>query len=296
MRAASFTIASQDRLKLPGPLPDCSISLYVIEDSAAGRARSTATILAMLTCILVSLTGCEVVAAPVPTPIATSLPTITPTTDVTFRVGVAPIVQRKHHRAKPTPQPTRFVAPPGPYLVLHPDFGPPVDNTIVVSGGHFPHSVAISILWALSGRLTPLSTIGYSDPHGGLRAALSIPASAPGVYRVQAEVQGVPYARAEYHIVSAASLAASVTPTSSGGTLSILGKKFVPGFQLTLIAYSTIGTRKPIVLGNVQVNSYGRFTFSRPMDQLQPGQYILRAWSASSVAAEMAQTFFEVVV
>jgi len=61
----------------------------------------------------------------------------------------------------------------------------------------------------------------------------------------------------------------------------------VPGFQLTLIAYSTVGGRKPIVLGNVQVDSRGRFSFTRPVDDLEPGQYVLRAWSASSVAAEM---------
>jgi hypothetical protein len=211
-------------------------------------------------------------------------------------VAVTPIVQSPHHRPKPTPRSTRFVAPTGPYIVLHPNSGPPVDRTIVVIGGNFPHSVAINILWSLGGRLTPLSTTGYSGGHGGLRASLSIPASAPGLYRVQAQVQGVPYALANYHIVSSASLAASVTTASGGGTLSIAGKKFVPGFQLTLIAYSTVGGRTPIVLGNVQVNSRGRFSFARPMDQLEPGQYVLRAWSVSSVAAEMAQTFFEVVV
>jgi hypothetical protein len=247
-------------------------------------------------CLLAILTGCDVVAAPDPTPVPTRLPTVTPTSAVTFQVAVTPIVVRKRHRPKPTPQPTRFVVPAGPYIVLHPNSGPPVDRTIVVTGGHFPHSVAISILWSLSGHLTPLSTTGYSDGHGALRATLSIPASAPGLYRVQAQVNGVPYARAGYHIVSLASLATSVTSSSSGGTLTVVGKKFVPGFQLTLIAYSTVGGRTPIVLGTVQVNSRGRFAFAWPMDQLQPGQYILRAWSASSVAAEMAQTFFEVVV
>ena len=160
----------------------------------------------------------------------------------------------------------------------------------------FPHNTAITILWGLSARLTPLSTTGYSDGHGGLRASLSVPASAPGLYRVLAEVQGVPYARANYDIVSLASLESSVTPAQGGGTLSIYGKKFVPGFRLTLIAYSTVSGRKPIVLGTVQVNSRGHFTFNRPVNDLEPGQYVLRAWSASSVAAEMAQTFFEVVV
>lgn len=221
---------------------------------------------------------------------------MTPTSEVTFRVAVTPIVQRKHRRPKPTPQPTRFVVPTGPYLVLHPNSGPPVDRTIVVAGGNFPHRVAVTILWSLSGRLTPLSTTGYSDGHGGLRASLSIPASAPGLYRVEAQAQGVPFARANYHIISLASLAANVDARRSGGTLSVAGKRFVPGFQLTLIAYSTVDGRKPIVLGNVQVNARGRFAFSRPMDRLEPGQYVLRAWSASSVAAEMAQTFFEVVV
>jgi hypothetical protein len=50
------------------------------------------------------------------------------------------------------------------------------------------------------------------------------------------------------------------------------------------------------MLGSVQVNARGRFAFTGPIDKLEPGQYVLRAWSSSSVAAEMAQTFFEVVV
>jgi hypothetical protein len=235
-------------------------------------------------------------AAADPTPVPTARPTVTPTSEVTFQVAVTPIAPRKHAHPKPTPRPTRFVVPHGPYLVLHPNSGPPVDRTIVVTGGNFPHNSPVSILWALSGRRTPLSTTGYSDGHGVLRVSLSIPASAPGLYRVEAEVQSVPYARANYRIVSAAALAASIIPAAGGGTLSIIGKKFVPGFRLVLIAYSTVSGRKPVVLGNVQVNSRGRFTFSGRLDRLEPGQYVLRAWSNSSVAAEMAQTFFEVVV
>ncbi len=242
------------------------------------------------------LAGCDVLAAPSPTPVPSPVPTITPTSAVTFQVAVTPIVRHPHHRPTPTPVPTRFVAPAGPYIVLQPNTGPPVDRTITVVGANFPHDMTVTILWGLSARLTPLSTTGYSDGRGKVRVSLSVPASAPGLYRVLAQVQGVPYARATYDIVSLASLATSVAPTAGGGTLSISGKKFVPGFQLTLIAYSTVGGRKPIVLGNVQVDSRGRFTLARPVDDLEPGQYILRAWSNSSVAAEMAQTFFEVVV
>jgi hypothetical protein len=252
--------------------------------------------LPLVVCALALLAGCDVVAAPIPTPVPSPVPTITPTSEVTFQVAVTPIVQHPHHRPQPTLRPTRFVAPSGPYIVLRPSSGPPVDRNITVMGAHFPHNTAITILWGLSVRLTPLSTTGYSDGHGGLRASLSVPASAPGLYRVLAEVNGVPYARANYAIVSLASLETSVSPTERGGTLSIYGKKFVPGFRLTLIAYSTVAGRKPIVLGNVQVNSRGHFSFNRPVDDLEPGQYVLRAWSASSVAAEMAQTFFEVVV
>jgi hypothetical protein len=247
-------------------------------------------------CAVMLLAGCDVLAAPSPTPVPSPAPTITPTSEVTFQVAVTPVVRHAHQRPTATAQPTRFVAPRGPYIVLKPDSGPPVDRTISVVGEHFPRDVAVTILWGLTGRLTPLSTTGYSDGHGGMRTSLSVPASAPGMYRVLAEVQGVPLARATYNIVSLASLATSVAPTAGGGTLSISGKRFVPGFQLTLIAYSTVGGRKPIVLGNVQVNSRGRFSFTRPVDDLEPGQYVLRAWSASSVAAEMAQTFFEVVV
>jgi hypothetical protein len=273
--------------------------LYVIAETAGERARQfrpRARLCLLLACLLTLLSGCQLTAAPDPTPVPTALPTVTPTSEVTFQVAVTPIPPHKQTHPKPTPRPTRFVVPHGPYILLHPNSGPPVDETIVVTGGNFPHNAPVSILWALTGRLTPLSTTGYTDAHGALRATLSIPASAPGLYRVEAEVQGVPYARANYRIASAAALAASIVPAAGGGTLSIIGKKFVPGFQLVLIAYSTVNGRKPVVLGNVQVNSRGRFTFSGPIDKLQPGQYILRAWSNSSVAAEMAQTFFEVVV
>jgi hypothetical protein len=271
----------------------------VIEGTDGGRVRrcrGALAILPIVLCAAVLLAGCDVVAAPAPTPVPSPAPTITPTSDVTFQVAVTPIVPHSHHRPTPTPRPTRFVVPAGPYIQLQPNSGPPVDRTIIVLGAHFPRNAAVTILWGLTGRLTPLSTTGYSDAHGRLRASLSVPASAPGQYRVLADVQGVPYARATYDIVSLASLATSVTPTARGGTLSISGKKFVPGFRLTLIAYSTVGGRKPIVLGTVQVNPRGRFSFDRPVDDLDPGQYVLRAWSSSSVAAEMAQTFFEVVV
>ena len=251
----------------------------------------------MLLCLLlVPLAGCDLAAAPDPTPVPTPVPTVTPTSVVTFQVAVTPVAPRRRRRATPVPTPTRFVVPTGPYIVLHPNTGPPIDHTIVVIGGHLPPVEAVTILWSLTGRLTPLSTTGYTDKHGGMRATLSIPASAPGLYRVQVDVQGVRYASADYRIVSAASLGASILPGATGGTLVIVGKKFVPGFRLVLIAYPTVGGRQPVVLGNVQVSSRGRFTFSHPIDKLEPGQYVLRAWSASSVAAEMAQTFFEIVV
>lgn len=278
---------------------DCSISLKVIQqfvETRLPRWFSVAPKLAAFGCILATVAGCDVSAAPAPTPVPTRLPTVTPTSQVTFQVAVTPLVQRVHHRPKPTPVPTRFVVPTGPYIVLHPNSGPPVDNTIAVTGGNLPHRVSVNVLWALGGRLTPLSTSGFTDARGNVKVSLSVPASAPGLYRVQIEVQGVPYASANYQIISRASLATSIAPSSGGGTLAISGRRFVPGFRLTLIAYSTVTGRQPVVLGNVQVNARGRFSLSRPIDRLEPGQYILRAWSASSMAAEMAQTFFEVVV
>ncbi|HEX6506763.1 MAG TPA: hypothetical protein VF221_03945, partial [Chloroflexota bacterium] len=235
-------------------------------------------------------------AGSISTPTATPQPTATPTADVTFQVAVTAIPARKHHRALPTPRPTRFVVPKSAYIRLEPTSGPPLDRTVTVVGGNLPHEVAVDVVWSPNGRVTPLATTGYTDAHGALRATLSIPASAPGTYRVVATVQGVRYAVTTYRIASAATLTASVVGASDSQKIVIVGKKFIPRYSLTLIAYSTVGGRKPIVLGTVQANDRGRFTFTDSTTRLDPGQYLLRAWSLSAVAAQMAQTFFEVVV
>ncbi len=208
---------------------------------------------------------------------------------------MTPVVVRAR-RATPTPRPTRFVPPAGPFITLQPDSGPPADETITVIGGHFPANSSVEILWSPSGKLAPLSTTGFTDRHGGLRTTLSVPASATGDYRVVARVTGVLAVFAVYHVVSRATLEVSILAGKGDGTLAIVGKKFIPKFHLTLIAYPAAGGRAPIVLGNARANARGAFSFSVPTDSLHPGQYILRAWSASSLAAQMAQTFFEVVV
>jgi hypothetical protein len=50
------------------------------------------------------------------------------------------------------------------------------------------------------------------------------------------------------------------------------------------------------VLGTLKSDQRGDFRFSMPTKRLGQGQYVLRAFSQSTLAAQMAETFFEVVV
>ncbi|GAC1526813.1 MAG: hypothetical protein NVS2B16_34970 [Chloroflexota bacterium] len=75
--------------------------------------------------------------------------------------------------------------------------------------------------------------------------------------------------------------------------LRITGSHFIPHSRLALVAYPTFGSRRYIVLGTADSNTHGTFRFHSGQ-QLTPGQYVLRAFSQSTLAAQMAQTFFEV--
>jgi len=226
-----------------------------------------------------------------PTPIPTSAPTAT--AEVGFQVQVTPIVVHHRPTATPRPLPTAFIAPAGPYLQLLPDAGPPLSRSIGIRGGHFPPAVTVQIIWSPNGKISPLSSTAYTDRHGGLRDTLSVPASPPGPYRVLAEINGVPYAEASYHVISGAALQV----TSAGGnTLVISGRRFIPGVRLALVAYPTFEAHKYFVLGTLKSDQRGDFRFSMPTKRLGQGQYVLRAFSQSTLAAQMAETFFEVVV
>ncbi len=226
-----------------------------------------------------------------PTPIPTSSPTST--AQVGFQVQVTPIVLHLRPTSTPQPQRTAFTAPVGPYLQLLPDAGPPLSKSIGIRGGHFPPAVTVEIIWSPNGKISPLSSTAYTDRHGGLRDTLSIPASPPGPYKVVAEINGVPYAQTNYHVVSGATLHV-LSP--GGNALIISGRRFIPRIRLALVAYPTFEAHKYFVLGTVQSDRRGTFRFSLPTKRLGQGQYVLRAFSQSTLAAQMAETFFEVVV
>jgi len=151
----------------------------------------------------------------------------------------------------------------------------------------------VQIIWSPNGKISPLSSTAYTDRHGGLRATLSVPASPPGLYRVLAEVNGVPYAQASYHVISGATLHVL---GAGGDVLVISGRRFIPDVRLVLVAYPTFEAHKYFVLGTVQSDRRGDFRLSMPTKRLGQGQYVLRAFSQSTLAAQMAETFFEVVV
>jgi len=225
------------------------------------------------------------------TPIPTSAPTAT--AEVGFQVQVTPIIIQRRPTSTPRPVPTAFTVPAGPYLQLLPDAGPPLSRSIGIRGGHFPPAVTVQIIWSPNGKISPLSSTAYTDRHGGLRDTLSVPASPPGPYRVLAEVNGVPYAEASYHVVSGATLQ---VVNAGGDTLVISGRRFIPGVRLALVAYPTFEAHKYFVLGTLKSNQRGDFRFSMATKRLGQGQYVLRAFSQSTLAAQMAETFFEVVV
>jgi hypothetical protein len=116
------------------------------------------------------------------------------------------------------------------------------------------------------------------------------------MYRIIAQVNGVPYAAARYRITSTALLRVSVTPGQIGEQVQVRGLRFLPHLTLVLVAYSVDTRARPILLGVVRTGRHGTFRFVASSQRLVPGQYLLRAWSVSQVSAQMAEGFFEVVV
>ncbi len=243
----------------------------------------------------VFLEGCGTRAAATPTSQA-SPPTPRPTSTISvgFVVQVTPVATR---RPEPTARPTAtpFTPPKGtPYLVLQPDTGPPASSTITVRGGGLPPSAGVSLVWAAPGRDVGVGTSASTTRHGRLSSRFTIPASTPGVYNVLAEVNGVPYASARYTVVSMASLSANVTGAPGHEYLVVHGNHFLPGLRLVLIAYPVGKGAKPVDVGTSRTNSAGKLSYSH-LERLPSGQYILRAWSASALSSQMAETFFQVV-
>jgi hypothetical protein len=135
-----------------------------------------------------------------------------------------------------------------------------------------------------------------SGPRGNLDTVFTVPAAQPGTYLLTLDVLGVPHASAKYVVASRASISAEAGPDARGEAISVTGTHFLPRSRLVLIAYPVAQGRKPIVLGSVSCSQRGAFRFRATTRKLAPGQYTLGAWSTSALTAQMAETFFQVVV
>jgi hypothetical protein len=229
-----------------------------------------------------------------PTPLPTHVPTVTATPEVGFVVNVTAIPTARPHHAQPTPTP--FKPPAHPYIVLSSTSGPPAQRTIVVRGGHLPKTSSISLEWSLKGKASPVSTPAQTNRDGVLRTSFTIPASPPGTYRVVATVNGFTWASAEYRVRSAAVLSGSVAPAQHGERITIRGRHFLSHVKLLLVAYPMSARGKPIVIGTIDTDGTGAFSYAHTVPKLPLGQYVVRAWSQNAFAAEMAETFIQVVI
>lgn len=238
------------------------------------------------------LAGCGSAAVPPPRPTPAPIPTAT--VSVGFVVQVTPVPTRPP-RATPRARPTPFRPPRGrPYIVLEPNTGPPASQTITVRGGGLPASASVALVWTTSGRGAGVGTTTGTTRRGALAARFTIPASPPGFYDVIAEVNGVPLASARYTVASTANLVATMQGAPGHETLAIHGVHFLPRLHIVLIAYAAGNRMRAIYIGGAETTSSGKLSYAR-REQLPPGQYILRAWSASAMSSQMAETVFQVV-
>jgi hypothetical protein len=191
--------------------------------------------------------------------------------------------------------PTKPV-PVGPYLVLVPTSGPPNTRTVYVRGAHLPPSTPVQLTWSTLLHLSGISTTAYTDKLGRLSSSFTIPASQPGRYRIVAQVGGNLYATALYTVRSEAVVTVSVSSAPGSVILTIQGARFLPREKLLLVAYSMTTRQPPIILGYAQTGRRGSFRLIRSTRQLVTGQYALRAFATGASSAQMAETFFEVVV
>jgi hypothetical protein len=242
-----------------------------------------------------SLCGCGSVVGSAARLVPTPTPAPTATLEVGFAVAVTPV---SAPAASPTPRPTatRFAIPGGPYLQLLPASGPPRSSTVVVRGGHLPTHAQVQLEWAAAGSKGPITTTTWANGRGRLVTRFSIPGSAPGRYRIIASVNGVQYATAQYTVVSDAALSVGVGPSRRGEVLSVRGHHFLSRARLLLIAYPLDVKARPIVVGRARASAAGTFRYRGVLRHLAPGQYALRAWSQNALSAQMAETFFQVVI
>jgi len=196
---------------------------------------------------------------------------------------------------RPSPVPTRFVPPAGPYIHLSRQAGPPRQRTLTVTGGHLPTSAEVSLQW-MAGNRSPLTTIAWTNSAGRLATQFTVPASPPGSYRIVAVINGTTYASAPYHIESLAALAVTVAPSGNGDLIRVRGDGFVSGARLMLITYPLGARLRPFLLAQVTSGTTGDFAVARLVRRLPLGQYVLRAYTEGGLTAQMAEAYFEVVI
>lgn len=249
--------------------------------------------LPLVACVLF-LSACGTSQSLNPTPLPTAAPTVTPTAQVDFAVEVTAIPTVRPRHAQPTP--TSFKPPARPYIALSRSVGPPAQQVITVRGGHLPKSSPVTLAWSLKKASAPISTTVWSGKRGTLRARFTVPASPPGTYRVLALVNGVEWASAAYSVKSNATLVGKVALTQRGERITMTGQQFLPRVKLLLVAYPMSARGKPVVIGMARSDGSGAFTYTRVVPKLRLGQYVVRAWSQDAFAAEMAETYIQVVI
>lgn len=260
---------------------------------ALRRARLLLPCALMLSCLL---SGCALgtAADPVPTPVVA--PTATPTVEVGFAVAVTAQPTRPPHRIHARPTPTRFVAPRRAYVLLLPASGPPASTTITIRGGHLPKSVRLDLVWGPKGRPSPLRTEAATNRDGQFSLQFSMPASQPGQYVIEVQQDGLILASALYTVESLAVMNVAADLNRTGDVLTVSGQHFLPSTRLYLVVYPTLRGHKPVPIGTVWSDKHGRMSYSYSTRKLSPGEYVLRAYSMSAITAQMAQTFFQVVL
>ena len=153
----------------------------------------------------------------------------------------------------------------------------------------------VHLVWSPRGRTSPLST-DADAPHGKFSARLAIPAAPPGSYEVRAQISDRVVIKVPYTVASNASVRVDVAPNESRHNLVVRGSRFVPHERFSLHALLVGRPAQPVILGSVRSDKHGRFVFYSSTTALQPGQYVLRVLAVSTLATQVAEGAFEVVL
>lgn len=240
-----------------------------------------------------ALAGCASNTATVAPPVATAPPIPTATIGLSVAITAVPTPVA---RPRPTPTATRFVPPAGPWVLLMPNHGPPESGSITVVAGNLPPRSPVTVTWSPSSHGSPLTLDVYTGPRGNLRTPFSVPAAPPGVYRISIQSQGLTVRQTLYRVVSRAGLIAAAQPSARGDQITIRGRRFLARTRLLLVAYPLFRGARPVTIGTTRTDALGRFVLAAVTRQTVPGEYELRAYSVGTLAAQVADTFFQVSV